>query len=188
MTGVQLNRESIVSAATTILDTYGLGDMTMRRVASHLSVAPAALYWHIKNKQELISAIATQILAPVSVSDGETEIRGYCATLWRCLLSHRDGAELVSSALAQPDSPLRAEIEGNLTTLLAGAGHSDETSLTGAQALLHLLLGASVQQQSSQQLASALSDDDASDDPARDTQEDLGAIEQQIEIVLRGLR
>ncbi|MDU7790355.1 MAG: helix-turn-helix domain-containing protein, partial [Corynebacterium sp.] len=41
---MHINRESIIDAAISLLDTYGLGDVTMRRVASSLGVAPGALY------------------------------------------------------------------------------------------------------------------------------------------------
>lgn len=65
---MQLHREAIIDAATTLLNTYGLADVTMRRVASSLGVAPGALYWHIANKQALIAALAEDIIAPVADS------------------------------------------------------------------------------------------------------------------------
>ena len=37
---MHINRESIIDAALSLLDAYGLGDVTMRRVASSLGVAP----------------------------------------------------------------------------------------------------------------------------------------------------
>ena len=50
---MQLSRERITQAALELLSGYGLADVSMRRVASSLGVAPGALYWHIANKQEL---------------------------------------------------------------------------------------------------------------------------------------
>ena len=61
---MHINRESIIDAALSLLDAYGLGDVTMRRVASSLGVAPGALYWHIANKQALIAALAEEIISP----------------------------------------------------------------------------------------------------------------------------
>ncbi|WP_460490576.1 TetR family transcriptional regulator, partial [Corynebacterium nasicanis] len=93
---MQLTRDSIIAAAVTILDTYGLADMSMRRVATSLGVAPGALYWHIANKQQLITAIAEEILSPV-LSDpapgGAAEVAGALRT---AMLSRRDGAEVVA--------------------------------------------------------------------------------------------
>ncbi|MDN6510824.1 MAG: TetR/AcrR family transcriptional regulator, partial [Corynebacterium sp.] len=49
---MQLNRDRIHAAAFDILSEYGLGDLTMRRLAKTLEVAPGALYWHYPSKQE----------------------------------------------------------------------------------------------------------------------------------------
>src|SRR5690625_3315208 len=68
---VQLNRETIIDTALSILNSFGLADMTMRRVAKQLDVAPGALYWHFKNKQELIGATARRILEPLLVDGGD---------------------------------------------------------------------------------------------------------------------
>ena len=59
---MQLTRERITEAALAILAKYGLADVSMRRVATSLSVAPGALYWHISNKQELIASMAEEIV------------------------------------------------------------------------------------------------------------------------------
>lgn len=186
MNRVQLTRELIVTAAVDILDTYGLNDMTMRRVATQLSVAPGALYWHVSNKQELIHAIAAHILAPVTGPPGTAGTRAYCRTLRARLLRHRDGAELIASALAQPEATLRTQLETNLTQLLVSEGHDNDSSATAARALLHLLLGASVQQQMREQFAATLgSSPDGPDVPTgADTPDD---VEDQIDLILRGL-
>ncbi|WIM72237.1 TetR family transcriptional regulator [Corynebacterium suedekumii] len=101
---VQLSRDTIVTAAMEILDSYGLADMTMRRVATHLGVAPGALYWHLANKQQLIAAIADRILAPALDTTDPASPEELADRLRTALLAHRDGAELVSAALSQPDS------------------------------------------------------------------------------------
>ena len=85
---MHINRESIIDAAISLLDTYGLGDVTMRRVASSLGVAPGALYWHIANKQALIAALAEYIISPVS---GES-LEAISLNLRDLLLARRDGA------------------------------------------------------------------------------------------------
>ena len=87
---MHINRESIIDAALSLLDAYGLGDVTMRRVASSLGVAPGALYWHIANKQALIAALAEDIISPVS---GES-LEDISLNLRDLLLARRDGAEV----------------------------------------------------------------------------------------------
>lgn len=182
---MQLNRDVIVQAAIEILDTYGLNDMTMRRVATQLSVAPGALYWHISNKQELIHAIADDILSPVLGAEARTpkDPQELCETLEELLLAHRDGAELIASALAQPSSSLRADVEKLLATTLKGQGVGDTTAETAARGLLHLLLGAGMQQQMQQQFAETLGEGEteAAGDAVR------GDVSAQVELLLRAV-
>ena len=42
--GVALSRDKILHTAYEVLATYGLADLSMRRLASELQVAPGALY------------------------------------------------------------------------------------------------------------------------------------------------
>ncbi len=92
-----LTRDQIIDAAMTILRDYGLEDLSMRRLARDLGVQPGALYWHINNKQDLLTVLAGLILEPV----GETEsVRELAVAIRRALLSVRDGAEVVALALA----------------------------------------------------------------------------------------
>ena len=77
----------------------------MRRLARELNVTPGALYWHFANKQQLLGAVADRILEPAT-RDGRrphvaaTRIAAICRALRDALLSHTDGAELVSASFA----------------------------------------------------------------------------------------
>ena len=170
---MQLSVDSIVVAAMDILDRYGLADMTMRRVASNLEVAPGALYWHIKNKQELISAIAERILDSADPADFDgvlavdadhpaATVARSCAALRRVLMSHRDGAELVMAAMTQPASTLRPRIVDDFTEELRRIGLDGATAHAGAQALLHQVFGATTFEQAARQNRELLSGDGAS--------------------------
>lgn len=148
---VQLNRDSIIDAAVSILDDYGLSDMTMRRVARQLDVAPGALYWHFANKQELIDATARRILAPLlAPAEGGVDKRAplsvaeTCARLRALLIGTRDGAEVVSAALSNPE--LRADLEA----LMSAATESPDA--TGSFTLLHFVVGAVLAEQTQRQL------------------------------------
>lgn len=146
---VQLNRETIIDAAIFILNSYGLADMTMRRVAKQLDVAPGALYWHFKNKQELIDATARRILEPVLIGDDRGGVDklsapATCAQLRTLMTNHRDGAEVVSAALS--DAQLRTELEKILQDSLQTP---DEV---GAFTLLHFVVGAVLAEQTQRQL------------------------------------
>ena len=175
---VQLFRETIIDQALELLDAYGLADMTMRRVASSLGVAAGTLYWHIANKQELITAVAHKIIAPVceladelasAVEPAPARLlpspQEFCTTLHATLLAHRDGAELVHAAAAQPSSPVWSQLRDSLSATithefnLAGLGlskaHTTADIAVTTSSALHLVFGASIMEQSAKQFLEA---------------------------------
>lgn len=186
---MQLSPEAIRKAAIEILDRYGLADMTMRRVATHLGVVPGALYWHFKNKQQLIAAIAIEMIhpvvptlreeaAPAPSADSDTvaqQLRTY-------LLAHRDGAELVSAALT--DYALRAQVEERLAEALAAQHPGSDSKELGIAAgtLLHFILGACTLEQSTLQRAE-LTGEDAPEDAEAHFQE---SFTRGVGLILRG--
>lgn len=93
-----LTTDEVLGAAMRIVDEYGLADLTMRRLATHLQVQPGALYYHVANKQTLLAALADQILADLPEPHGDPVAWGMA--LHDLLRRHRSGAELVSAALA----------------------------------------------------------------------------------------
>ena len=103
---MQLHKRDVVEAATSLLDNYGIADLTMRRLARELNVSPGALYWHFANKQQLLGAVADRILGPVDdvPAAWRNRITGICGGLRDALLSHTDGAELVSASFAAGQS------------------------------------------------------------------------------------
>ena len=121
---MQLHKRDVVVAATALLDTYGIADLTMRRLARELDVSPGALYWHFANKQQLLGAVADRILESVDdVPAGwRDRVAGICRRLRDALLSHTDGAELVSASFAAGQSEAMAQILARLTTAAADAG------------------------------------------------------------------
>src|SRR3954447_2567081 len=121
---VQLHKRDVVEAATAILDTYGIADLTMRRLGRELNVSPGALYWHFSNKQQLLGAIADRILEPVGDVPGDwrDRVAGTCGRLRDALLSHTDGAELVSASFAAGQSHAMTEVVARLSDAAGDAG------------------------------------------------------------------
>jgi AcrR family transcriptional regulator len=58
----KLNRAVIVAAAIDIADRHGLGAVTMRAVAVELDSTAAALYRHVKNREELVDLVHDEVL------------------------------------------------------------------------------------------------------------------------------
>jgi AcrR family transcriptional regulator len=162
---VQLHKPDVVDAATAILDSYGIADLTMRRLARELNVSPGALYWHFANKQELLGAVADRILQPTGTDAGgfgwREKIHGICAALRDALLSHTDGAELVSSSFATGQSARAAAIVTQLADAARDAGVAAQDAETAARTVMYYVLGFTVDEQSRLQwdAAGALSDE-----------------------------
>jgi TetR/AcrR family tetracycline transcriptional repressor len=147
---VQLHKRDVVDAATALLDNYGLADLTMRRLARELEVSPGALYWHFANKQELLGAVADRILEPVDDVDGpwRARIAGLCGALRDALLSHTDGAELVSASFAAGQSERMTQVLAHLSAASADAGVPAGKAELAARTVVYYVLGFTVDEQS----------------------------------------
>jgi AcrR family transcriptional regulator len=60
-----LSRERIVEAAIEILDAGGENALTFRALAARLATGSGALYWHVANKNELLTAATDGIIGRV---------------------------------------------------------------------------------------------------------------------------
>jgi TetR/AcrR family transcriptional regulator, tetracycline repressor protein len=147
---VQLHKRDVVEAATTLLDSYGIADLTMRRLARELDVSPGALYWHFANKQQLLGAVADRILEPVGdVAGGwRDRVTGLCVQLRDALLSHTDGAELVSASFAAGQSEAMAQILAGLADAAADAGVDSAHAELAARTVVYYVLGFTADEQS----------------------------------------
>ncbi|MGI5285899.1 TetR/AcrR family transcriptional regulator [Nonomuraea polychroma] len=59
----KLTARAIAERALEIGDTEGLDAVTIRRLATDLGVTPMALYWHYKNKEQLLVGMADHLIA-----------------------------------------------------------------------------------------------------------------------------
>jgi TetR/AcrR family transcriptional regulator, tetracycline repressor protein len=57
----RLSRDAVVDGALALAAEAGMEGLTIRRLAQHLGVTPMALYWHFKNKDELLAGMADRI-------------------------------------------------------------------------------------------------------------------------------
>jgi len=91
---VALSKQRIVAAATTVADREGLSQLSMRRVAVELHVAPMSLYRHVKDKDDLLTAMVDAAFAewqvpPRRAGTGWQEILAEAALeLWQIFRSH----------------------------------------------------------------------------------------------------
>lgn len=140
----RLSATDVVDAAVGILQDFGMGDLSMRRVASVLGVQASALYWHVPDKQTLLARVADRIVAEAEEAvrhRGIADLASRAEAAEAALLRHRDGADVVLSALALGLGGL------GLHSLLTEAAPTPEE---GERALALLLGGVSLRQQRAQ--------------------------------------
>ena len=151
-----LTRERILETALSLLSDYGLGDLSMRRLATELGVAPGALYYHVRNKQELLTRLAGRMLGPapaVSRNDpgdsphtqgvSEREVTETVVELARTaresVLRYQDGADVIGIALVADQESVSSFVAMR-ETFERGAispTHAD----WAARTVLHTVLG-----------------------------------------------
>jgi TetR/AcrR family tetracycline transcriptional repressor len=98
---MRLERQMVVQEALKLLGEAGLEGLTTRRLAEALGVQGPALYWHFRNKQELIDEMSMALLQDAygAMSPGQDWAQWLvdgARRLRRSLLSHRDGARLLA--------------------------------------------------------------------------------------------
>lgn len=137
-----MTRARVIDVATSILRQFGLADLSMRRLARELDVAPGAIYWHIANKQVLLAAVAERLLADVPPAgapddDPSAALRSHVVAVRDALLPVPDGADVVAIAYAlDPESvPALREIG----VLLKETGAQDVAATTDV--VVHHILG-----------------------------------------------
>jgi TetR/AcrR family tetracycline transcriptional repressor len=155
---VRYRRNDIVERAVGILDQYGLPDLSMRRIAGELGLQPSALYHHFASKQELLAAVADELLerggrAEDPSAAWDARVVALSHELRDAMLAYRDGAELVATVHAfglgarQPAAPIARAI--------AAGGVDESFARVAAMTVLHFVFGHVSDEQTHLQAGSA---------------------------------
>jgi TetR/AcrR family tetracycline transcriptional repressor len=147
-----LDREKVVRAALRLLDKVGLEGLTLRRLAGELRVQAPALYWHFKNKQELLDEMATRVLVdaigsmlPGKHGDWSDWARYFGKEMRRMLLRHRDGAKMFSGTYLT-DNTAFEPMEAALRRFV-DAGFSVEDALCAFKTIYCYTVGFTIEEQ-----------------------------------------
>jgi AcrR family transcriptional regulator len=138
-----MDRTLVVTAALDLLGREGLDALSMRTLADSLGIKAASLYWHVRDRRELLELVAAAILAEVSVprgGDWRKAALAICASLEAVLARRRDSHRVL------------LEVPGSLQASAAWtalAGRLEEAGLdasaagsTASMMLLHVVAGA----------------------------------------------
>lgn len=153
------HRSDVVAHAHGLLNTHGLGALTMRRLGSELGVQPSAIYHHFANKQSLLAAVAEEILRrgarrrTSAADDWPARVREVCSELREAMLACTDGADVVATvwAFGMGVTAPAAELE----EVLRGAGLGEDLAVVGSRTALHYVFGHAFEEQTAIQAISA---------------------------------
>jgi TetR/AcrR family transcriptional regulator, tetracycline repressor protein len=140
----------IVQAAWRLVDREGVEALSTRALAAELNVKGPALYWHVRNKQQLLSLMLESAL-------GDTIVATPANAPWwewlqlvgreqrRTLLAHRDSGLIASRA--PPTDRLRDEIFPKAMSPLMAAGFSKNEAAAAFGSMASLVLGTVIYEQ-----------------------------------------
>jgi len=121
-----LNREAVIQAALGMLDAVGVEGLSMRALADRLGVKAASLYWHIRDKDQLLELVAESVLDRVTVTTPAAgwrpQVTAACDELAGFLKVHRGAATVVLGSLPVVQ---RSRLTRDLGQVLATAGLAD---------------------------------------------------------------
>ena len=150
-----LSRDRIVEASVEILDSSGEDGLTFRALSERLATGPGAIYWHIANKSDLLTAacdaiIARTVEATLIGAKPKATIRALALGLFDAIDAH----PWVGSALAQaPGEMPMVRILERLGQQVRALGVEGDTQWAVVGALLNYILGVGGQNAAHGQLA-----------------------------------
>jgi AcrR family transcriptional regulator len=128
-----LTRERVLEAALRLADRDGIESLSMRRLGQELGVEAMAIYYHLRNKDEVLDGIVDLVFGeidlPASGPDWRTAMRDRAIAVRDALLRHRWAIGLMESRRNPGSANLRHHdaVIGSLRAGgfdMAGAAHA----------------------------------------------------------------
>jgi AcrR family transcriptional regulator len=150
-----LSRDRIIEASIELLDSSGEDGLTFRALSERLATGPGAIYWHIANKGDLLTAACDAIVARTMETcvDGATP-KATIRVLALGLFDAIDAHPWAGSALTSPAGLLpMVRILEPLGQQVRALGVPNKEQWATVSALLHYILGVGGQNAANGQLA-----------------------------------
>jgi len=150
-----LSRDRIVEAAIELLDEKGDDGLTFRALSQRLATGPGAIYWHISDKSELLTAACDAIVArTIGATTADQKPEEAIRTLALGMFDAIDEHPWVGATLASPEGqrPIVRILE-RLGQGVQALGVPDERQWAVVGALLNYILGVGGQNAAHRQLA-----------------------------------
>lgn len=144
---IRLDRERILDVAMRIVDQEGMDALSMRRLGKELRVDPMAVYYHLPNKQAIITGLVQRVFEEILASLQNTDKDRWQARVRNWAMTYRDVARrhanlvvhLVNHADAATESVLRMNEE--LYAALESAGLPPEEVVGSADMIADYIHG-----------------------------------------------
>jgi len=141
----KLTRAAVLERAAKLADADGLDAVTIRRLAQELGVTPMALYWHFKNKDELLAGLADHLLSGVKADrqagdPWPKQLRAMVAALLDVVRAHPTLVELLMF-IDKRHATAFTRATNDALDLLGQAGFDLEESFWVSSYLLHGVIG-----------------------------------------------
>jgi AcrR family transcriptional regulator len=150
-----LSRDRIIGAAIELLDISGEGGLTFRALSERLATGAGAIYWHIANKSDLLTAACDAIVARtmethVDCATPKANIRAVALGMFDAIDAH----PWVGSALIRAElrSPMVRVVE-RIGQQVRALGVPKEKQWAAVSALFSYILGVGGQNAANGQLA-----------------------------------
>jgi TetR/AcrR family tetracycline transcriptional repressor len=109
----RLSKTTVVARAMALADAEGLDALTIRRLAQELGVTPMALYWHFRNKEELLAGLGEQLWSEIDTevdpdAPWAAQLRALLESLIHVLRTHPSASELLITGEKQSAAALEA--------------------------------------------------------------------------------
>lgn len=152
-----LSREQLVAESLRILQDDGLAGLSTRRLAERLQVKSPALYWHVRNKEELLQLVADAICSQIVLPQPDLPFRRQLETIAqeyrRVLTMYRDASRLFVEQ--PPIGPQRIQLYDVAVGVFRKAGFDLAESVAMATFFRHYLLGMIHEEVRQQQVTAA---------------------------------
>jgi AcrR family transcriptional regulator len=138
-----LSKERIVEAAIEILDAGGESALTFRALATRLATGSGAIYHHVANKNELLTAATDEVIARVTAGRaGGAEPRAAIRDIALGVFDAIDAHPWVGTQLSREPWQLAVvQIFESFGGQLLALGVPGQAQFDGASALLNYVLG-----------------------------------------------
>lgn len=139
-----LDRDQVVEAALELLDEVGLDGLSMRRLAARVGVKAASVYWHVRDKEELLDLVFDRVIGEVEVPEPDPphwreQVWEVARRMRRVANAHRDIGRVQLGRF--PIGPNALALSEGLLAIFRAGGLPDRASAYFA-ALLPLYVSA----------------------------------------------